>query len=99
MITVMTKEQEILDFLLVRVFDPITDSANASNALKQGVRLTIMRLEQRGAVDMVHYYWSEIIGTERSTEFARLMRNEGFTGFEEVIHQFRDRFNDEWLCP
>ena len=95
----MTKEQEILDFLLVRVFDPIIDSANASNALKQGVRLTIMRLEQRGAVDMVHYYWSAIIGTDRSTEFARLMRNEGFTRFEEVIDEFRDRFNDEWLLP
>ncbi len=93
----MTKEQEILDFLHARVFDHITESANASTTLKQGVRLTIMRLEQQSAVDMVNYYRSAMIGTDRSSEFARLMRNEGFTRFEQVIDEFRDRFNDEWL--
>jgi len=35
-----------LDFLDARVFDDFTDSGNASPALKQGVRLTIMGLEQ-----------------------------------------------------
>ncbi len=35
-----------LDFLHLPGFDHITDSANASTALKQGVRLTIIGLEQ-----------------------------------------------------
>jgi hypothetical protein len=46
---------------------------------------------------MVRYYRAAIVGTERSTEFARQMRAEGFTRFEEVIDEFRDRFNDRWL--
>lgn len=93
----MSKEQEVLDFLHDNVFDPILDSPNASDTLKRGVRYTIMRLEQRDAAGMIHYYWSAIVGTERSTEFSRQMRQEGFTRFEEIIDEFRDRFNDRWL--
>ena len=91
------KEQEIMAFLHENVFDPILTSPLASNSLKQGVRLTIMRMEQRDALGMIRYYWSAIIGTDRSTTFARQMREEGFTRFEEVIDEFRDRFNDAWL--
>ena len=93
----MTKEEELLTFLHEQVFDPILNSPEASESLKAGVRLTIMRLQQRNASGMVQYYWSAIIGTERSTEFARLMRTEGFSRFEEIIDEFRDRFNDNWL--
>ena len=93
----MTKEEEILSFLQQRVFDPILNSSRASNELKQGVRLTIVRMSQRDAVGMIQYYWSAIIGTKRSVGFAHRMRQEGFTRFEEVIDEFRDRFNDEWL--
>ena len=91
------KEQEIMAFLQENVFDPILTSSLASNSLKQGVRLTNMRMEQRDAFGMVGYYWSAIIGTERSTAFARRMREEGFTRFEEIIEEFRNRFNDAWL--
>lgn len=45
----------------------------------------------------VFAYWSAIVDTERSTSFARLMRQEGFTRFEEIIDEFRERFNDKWL--
>ena len=93
----MTKEQEILLFLQHTVFDPILNSSTASKELKQGVRLTIVRMNQRDASGMIRYYWSAIIGTERSVGFARRMRQEGFTRFEEIIDEFRDRFNDEWL--
>lgn len=93
----MTKEEEVMGFLSHNVFDPILNSSNASDALKKGVRYTIMRLNNLDATGMVSYYWSAIIGTEKSTEFARQMRSEGFTRFEEVIDEFRDRFNDAWL--
>jgi transposase-like protein len=78
-----------LGFLHKHVFDPILSSPVASDALKRGVRLTIMRMEQLNPRGIVQYYWSAIIGTERSTEFARQMRTEGFTRFEEVIDEFR----------
>ncbi len=93
----MTKEEEVMVFLSRNVFDPILNSPNASEALKKGVRYTIMRLNNLDATGMVSYYWSAIIGTEKSTEFARQMRAEGFTRFEEVIDEFRDRFNDAWI--
>ena len=93
----MTKEQEILQFLRENVFDPILNSTVASNTLKQGVGYTIMRMEQLDARGMIQYYWSAIIGTERSTQFARQMRQEEFTHFEEVIDEFRERFKDNWF--
>jgi hypothetical protein len=53
-----TKEQEIMQFLLERVFDPVLNSPTASKSLKQGVRLTIVRMEQRDAIGMIQYFWS-----------------------------------------
>lgn len=34
---------------------------------------------------MIQYYWSAIIGTDRSIGFAALMRQEGFDRFEEAL--------------
>lgn len=92
-----SKEKQIMDYLMSNVFTPILDSDKASSSLKQGIRLTIMRLNQRDAVGMLSYYWSAIIGTEKSTKFAKLMKKEGFVRFEELIEEFRERFNDKWL--
>jgi hypothetical protein len=40
-----TKEREIMDFLHERVFGPVLNSDQASDELKRGVRLTIVRME------------------------------------------------------
>lgn len=73
------------------------NSPTASDALKKGVRYTIARLNERDAVGIIQYYWSAIVGTDRSIEFAKMMKDEGFTRFEEVIDEFRARFNDAWV--
>lgn len=86
-----------MDYLMSNVFNPILESDKASASLKQGVRLTIMRLKERDAIGMLSYYWSAIIGTERSTKFARLMKQEGFVRFEELIEEFREKFDDKWI--
>ncbi|MBS4095828.1 MAG: hypothetical protein KGZ83_03205 [Sulfuricella sp.] len=91
------KKSEVLSYLHQHVFDPILDSPTASETLKKGIRLTINRMDGRDANGIVHFYWSAVIGTERSTEFARQMREEGFTRFEEIIEDFRNRFNDRWI--
>jgi len=91
------KQTKIMNFLHSRIFDPILSSSQASEKLKQGVRGTIMRLEQRDAAGMIQYYWSAIIGTERSVGFAAQMRKEGFLRFEEALDEFRVLFNDEFL--
>jgi hypothetical protein len=93
----MTKEEEIMQFLHERVFDPVLNSNTASTRLKQGVRLTIMRMDQRDALGMVQYFWSAVTGTEKSIGFARMMREEGFDRFEEAIDEFRVRFGNLWI--
>lgn len=93
----MSKKDEIMSFLYDNIFNPILDSKKASLQLKQGVRYTIMRLNERDEAGIIHYYWSAIVGTEKSTKFARLMKKKGFTRFEEVIDEFRERFNNNWL--
>ena len=91
------KEQQIMDFLHSRVFDSILQSPTASVKLKTGINYTIMRLRERNAEGMVQYYWSAIIGTERSKGFAALMKKEGFGRFEEALDEFRDRFDQKFL--
>lgn len=93
----MSKKDEIMQYLHLNVFDPILNSPTASESLKKGVRLTIIRMNERDAKGMLQYYWSAIIGTERSTKFAKMMKDEGFTRFEELLEDFRERFNDKWL--
>jgi hypothetical protein len=95
--SVGSKEQEIMDFLHPRVFDSVLHSPNASKELKNGVRLTIVRMKQRDAGKMVQYFWSAIKGTPCSIGFAERMRKEGFLRFEEALEEFRTRFDDKFL--
>ncbi|KWV54734.1 hypothetical protein AS156_07165 [Bradyrhizobium macuxiense] len=92
-----TKEQKIMDYLHEHVFDPILVSPTASNSLKQGIRLTIIRMTERDAVGMVDYFWAALKGTPRSVGFAAKMKKEGFDRFEEKFEEFRDRFGNEFL--
>ena len=93
------KKEELMAFLNEHVFEPILSSQLASDKLKKGIRYTIMRMSERDAAGCRLYYWSAIIGTDRSINFAAAMRDEGFTRFEdaEVLEQFRLKFTDEWL--
>lgn len=59
--------------------------------------MTRMRMKERDAKGMISYYWSAIVGTERSVGFAKKLKDENFIRFEEVIDEFRIRFSDEWL--
>lgn len=91
------KQQQIMSYLHEHVFDPVLISPTASDSLKSGIRLTIMRMEKLEARKMVQYFWSAIIGTERSIGFAARMREEGFTRFEEVFEEVRVRFDDRFM--
>lgn len=93
----MTKEQEIMNYLNLRIFNPVLNSNRASTTVKKGIRYTIMRLEQRDAKGMVQYFWSAIVGTEKSIPFSEHMKQEGFDRFEDVIEGFRVKFDDKWL--
>lgn len=91
-----TPEQKaIMTFLHDKVFDPILTSSHASTKLRRGVNSTIMHMSILPAESMVVYYWNAIVGTDKSTRFAQMMKAEQFTRFEDpdVIDEFRSRFN------
>lgn len=92
----MTKEREIMIFLHEKVFDPILKSPTASHQLKSGVNLTIARMNKLSAEKMIQYYWSAL-STSNAISFSKKMKKEGFIRFEDVIEEFRDKFNDSWL--
>lgn len=84
-------------FLHAHVFEPVLLSPSASISIKQGIRQTIMRMERRDVAGMVRFFWVAVIGTERSIGFAASMKKEGFTRFEEILEEFRLRFNDKFI--
>ena len=92
----MTKEQELMGFLYEKVFDPILISKTASSKIKSGVNLTISRMNKLNAEKMVQYFWSAL-ATENAIAFSKQMKAEGLTRFEDVMEEFRDRFNDNWI--
>lgn len=92
----MSKEQELMSFLYVKVFDPILNSSTVPAKIKSGINLTIGRMNRLPAEKMVQYFWSAL-ATENAIKFSKHMKQEGLTRFEDVMEEFRDRFNDKWL--
>lgn len=92
----MNKEQELMDFLHQRVFDPILNSKNASTKVKSGVHLTIERMNRLSAEKMVQYFWSALV-TENAIAFSKVLKADNLPRFEDVMEEFRDRFNDNWI--
>ena len=92
----MTKEQELMEYLHEKVFDPILNSPTASSQIKSGINLTIGRMNRLSAEKMVRYFWSAL-ATDNAIRFSKKMKNEGLKRFEDIMEEFRDKFNDEWL--
>lgn len=92
----MTKEEELMGYLHEKVFDPILTSQEVPANIKSGVNLTIGRMNQLSAEKMIQYYWSAL-STDNAISFAKKMKLEGLPRFEDVLEEFRDRFNESWL--
>ena len=85
-----------MQYLHDKVFDPILNSKTCSSKIKSGVNFTVGRMSRLSAEKMVHYFWSAL-ATDNSITFSKHMKDEGLTRFEDVMEEFRDRFNDKWL--
>lgn len=92
----MTKEEELMNFLHEKVFDPILSSKEAPANIKSGVNLTIGRMNRLSAEKMIQYFWSAL-ATDNPISFSKKIKAEGLPRFEDVLEEFRDRFNDAWL--
>ena len=92
----MSKEDELMSFLYERVFDSILNSQQVSENIKSGVRLTVSRMERLDAEGMIQYYWSSL-SSENSIAFSKKLKALNLPRFEDVLEDFRDKFNDRWL--
>lgn len=93
----MNKDKEIMDFLHEKVFDPILKDDSCDKDIKKGVKCTIMRMNKLDASGKIKYFWSAIVGTEKSIPFAEKIKKSGLTRFEDVLEEFRVKFDDKWL--
>jgi hypothetical protein len=92
-ITLEGRAIAVMEFLRRRVFDPALGSPKATDSIKKGVLLTIVRMEQRRTADaMIKYFWAAVYGTEKSIRFADMMAAAGLDRFEEVLEDFRRAF-------
>ena len=91
----MSKEQEIMNYLHEKVFNPILQSDAPAN-IKSGINITIARMSKLSAEKMVQYFWSAL-STDHAVAFAKKMKSEQLPRFEDVFEEFRDRFSQEWL--
>ncbi len=92
----MTKEQELMNYLHERVFDPILNSKTAPAKIKSGINLTIARMNKLKPEKMVQYFWSSLV-TDNAIAFSKHLKEEELTRFEDVMEDFRDKFNDKWI--
>ena len=91
----MTKEQEILDFLEVNLFNPILQSPSTGERFKLATRGLRLRMEQRDAQGMIQYFWNTVVDTKaKHANYGRMLQNEEFPEFEEVVNNFRVRFKE-----
>ncbi|MFH1093365.1 MAG: hypothetical protein V1739_04315 [Candidatus Omnitrophota bacterium] len=93
----MSKEEEIMDFLKKNIFDPIMCCPSAHEEIEAGVRRTITAFQAQNAAGMIEHFWKSIRGTDGSIAFSGMLKQHGFKRFEDVLDEFRMRFNNEWL--
>ncbi|MEA4902082.1 hypothetical protein [Desulfitobacterium sp.] len=91
----MTKEDEILEFLEVRMFKPILNSSTTSERFKGATRGLKIRLKQRDAQGMIEYFWRNVVdATAKHANYGRMLQNEKIADFENVVDDFRVRFKE-----
>lgn len=91
----MTKEQEILEYLEVNLFNPILKSPVAAERIKAATRGLRIRMKQRDAQGMIQYFWNTVVDTNsKKANYGRMLQNAGFSEFEEVVNNFRVRFKE-----
>ena len=94
----MSKEEQILSYLYDRIFLDVINSKTASQKAKKVVNKTIMCLKQLPAVSMTQYVWNAVYEEDNNGERAEsILKKEGFTTFKDIINDFTNKFNDDFL--
>ena len=82
----MTKEQEIMEFLQEKVFNPILSNQNLPMPAKMALNMTISKMKTLTADEMISYF-QQAVSTSKS-----LFENSDGANFEAIIEEFKNRF-------
>ncbi|WP_304393404.1 hypothetical protein [uncultured Clostridium sp.] len=97
--TEQERKEEVFNYFNETIFEPAIQYGKEHNIPKmsQGARYTRMRFQLLSPDKMIHYFWSAIIGTEKSIPFSKLLKDNNVLRFEDIIDEVRDRFGNEYL--
>jgi hypothetical protein len=82
-------------FLNEKVFEPILNSKTCSPTIKIGIKLTIGKMNRLNAEKMIQYFLE--LTSENAVVFTKFMKDQKLTPFDDIVEEFRNKFNDNWL--
>jgi len=92
------KKREILDYLNERIFNVLQSDMAIPSSVRRGLNLTKARLTAYPSPkSIVKFFWSAVSGTDRSIKMYTAMKQSNLVTFEDILPEFRERFNDKWL--
>lgn len=97
--TEQERKKEMLNYFNETIFEPAIQYGKEHNIPKmsQGARYTRMRFMLLSSDRILQYFWSAIIGTEKSIPFSKLLRDNNVLRFEDIIDEVRDKFSNEYF--
>ena len=45
----------------------------------------------------IQFFWSAIVGTDKSIRFSDILKDNGITRFDDIIEEVRTKFNNDYL--
>lgn len=98
----MTETQkcnEIMNYFDEKIFNPALDFAkrNHNSTIFKGVNLTRARMHRLSSEKKIQFFWSAIVGTDKSIRFSDILKDNGITRFEDIIEEVRVKFNNDYL--
>lgn len=97
--TEVQKQKAIMDYFDNTIFSPALTYGKEHNLVDvvRGVNLTKARMSRLASEKMIQYFWSAIIGTDKSIRFSKMMKEHNILRFEDIIEEVREKFNEDFL--
>lgn len=97
--TEQERKGEMIRYFNETIFEPAIQYGIEHNIPKmsQGARYTRMRFKLLSSDKILHYFWSAIIGTDKSIPFSKLLKDNNVLRFEDIIDDVRDRFGNDYF--
>jgi hypothetical protein len=85
-------DQEIMDFLDERIFNPIENNPAVPESIRRKNRFTRDNISKLPRESMIKYFWSSIVSEGIAFSNEKRNANLGLPKFEDILEEFRVRF-------